>query len=198
MQYARSDPGAIGIVDNAVIFAGESSAGFELAIPLDQIRWMGHEGTTLITEDRDRWHVHQFGFEASHVWIQAMDSAGVVRIPAQTLGPLDVLRLRQDIYGRWERDYTMTLYLLPDRLLVNWHTALMIDQIRAVMVLSAVTGSGLRHSSLLRIEYADASDTRHTIGFAIGHNEVGQWGRALAERAGVPFEWERARKKKQV
>jgi hypothetical protein len=191
------EPGAIGIVDDVVLFVRESSAGFEVTIPLDQIRWMDSESTALITGDRDRWHIHQFGLTDPDAWFQALDHVGVAHIPARTFGPCKALRLRQNIYGRWARDYTLTLYLMPDRLLVNWQTAITVDQIRAVMVFPAVIGIGFGRPALLRIEYEDTGGTRRTVGFAMTRDEALEWGTTLADRAGVSFESAWGPKKKE-
>ncbi len=163
-----------------------------------KLRKHDREGTTLITEDRDRWHIFQFGFVTSNVWIQAMESAGIVRIPAQTLGPLNALRLRQDVYGRWERDHTITLYLVPDRVLVDWHTALRNDQIRDLAVVDAPARLNVLDRDLLRITYTTDDDARNIIGFVMDDGEAKRWAQVLHTHSGAPLEIITGRKKKQV
>ena len=197
-KYEHADPGALGVVDDEVHFVSESSAGFELTIPLDQIRWMAHEGATLVTEYRDRWHIHRFGFQASDAWIQAMQNVGVARIPAGTFGPLETLRLRQNVIGRWTRDHTVTLYLMPDRVLVNWRTALRNDQIRELAVIDTPAWLNILDRDLLRITYEADNRERTTIGFVMDDGTVRRWAQTLHERSGAPLAIIAGRKKKRV
>jgi hypothetical protein len=198
------DPGVLGLIDDQVVFVGISSANFEIRIPLANVRWLGQasvavqqqNAVSLHCELESRWQLYNFGLDDWQSLVNGLKEAGIPVATYQDRGPMDALRLRQNVYGQWERDHTVQLYLAPDRLLADWHTAIMLDCIQGLTVLSAA-GLNLTRSALLEIKYSVPDAWPQVMGFAMSEPEARGWAEALRQRTKAPLDYGAGRKKKE-
>jgi hypothetical protein len=191
------DAGWLGLVDDRLIFLGESSANLEISLPLERIRWIGQANVkvqqwnalTMYIEWESGWRLHTFEVWEFNKLVTAMQEiGGVALVRYSDYGPFDAPRYDQNIYGQWERGYTMKLYLMEDRLLADWRTVVTLDQIRGLAVLPSA-GLSLTHSALLSVHYTMADNRLHAVGFAMDGEKAGEWARVLQTRTGIEPEY---------
>jgi hypothetical protein len=202
MNTLNPDRGALGLVDDRLLFVGMSSAGFEIAIPLSAIRWISQLGVeaqtsntlTIYREVSGEWRLILLATNWVTELVQAMQQ--IAQVPISTLpdyGPIKALRARQEIYGQWDRQHTVTLYLAPDRLLTNWHSAVPLDSICELAVIPAAASS----QGLLRIHFSDPDGRPQTIGFEMDFDRASAWAWQLSRRTGIAVDQAGGRKKKE-
>jgi hypothetical protein len=199
------DRGVLGVVDHRLLFVGMSSAGFEIGIPLSTIRWISqtgaqaveHNALTIYREVSGEWRLDLWATDQETELIQAIQQIASVPISTQVdHGPIPALRARQNLLGQWERDHTVSLYLAPDRLLADWHSAVPLDAIRGLAVLPAA-GLQFNDAALLRIGYADLDGRPQTVGFELSSSQAQAWAEILSRRTGISIDYESGRKKKE-
>jgi hypothetical protein len=200
------DEGALGLVDDRLLFVGESSANFQLAIPFPTIRWISQLAEsaalklnilTIYAEVGSEWRLYQVGVTGLSDLVQAIQQVTSVPISTQSdYGPAKALRVRQNLLGQWERDHTVSLYLAPDRLLADWRSAVPLDAIRGLAVLPA-TGLQFNDAALLRISHTDPDGRPQTVGFELSSSQAQAWAEILSRRTGISIDYESGRKKKE-
>ncbi len=190
------DPGALALVDYRLIFRGASSANFEIDLPLESIRWFGQSNVivqqvnalTFYVEHDSRWRLYTIGVEDMEPTVRALQEIGGVTLnPDPDYGPVNALRYDQNIYGHWEPDHTVRLYLIPEHLLADWRTVVRFDQIGGLAVLPS-GGLSPVDSALLSIRYTSDDGRPCGVGFALGWDKVYTWANLLEKRTGIELE----------
>lgn len=152
----------------------------------------------LVSEDKHGiWHVHRFTLPALETWTAL--AAALYKIsdlsPVGMSEPVNAMGYHQDMLGHWTRaDYT-TLFLIPQRLLLNWQTIISLDQLREVAVLPS-PGVNPLNAAMLVIKHAAPDDSFQTVGFDMLSGKADDWARELHERSGAPLHIVEDRKKK--
>ncbi len=190
------DPGALAIVDERLIFRGASSANFEIDLPLESIRWFGQSNVTVqqrnaltfYVEHEAHWRLYTIGVEDVEGVVRALQEIGGVELnPDPDYGPVNTLRYDQNIYGHWEPDHTVRLYLIPEHLLADWRTVVRFDQIGGLAVLPS-GGLSPVDSALLSIRYTSGDGRPCGVGFALGWDKAHEWANMLEKRTGIELE----------
>ena len=207
--------GALGITDRAVIFDGRRSDRRNVAIPLTAIRWVGlttipvwagrvavHKRALAIHfEGPDGWRVGTFVADILDdlaQWVSQETGLPVHDAGAERadFGPARAARLVQDVYGDWSMDREGDLYLAPDRLLFAWRSAISLDDIQRLDVISAGGLEALNPLSadVLRVEYRTADGEIDAAGFRV--RRAARWADAIARRSARRLPVTQGRKKK--
>lgn len=213
--------GAIGIVDDQFVFKGLFGRLYDVVVPLEHIhgvsRQLVRQGPT---PDKNVYRV-QVDFEAPGGWqVYQFQSRKHQREFAETLStcahlPLlqidevlffsstvaNATRLKQDIYGKWDSDFTDQLYVGPDRILFGWQNAILFDTITAITlydranVLDGVLGAfnPVSPQDMMRIDYAGSDGSAQVIGFQLPGAR--KWADRIADRSGAPLTVHAGRKK---
>lgn len=199
-------PGALGLVDGGLLFAGQQSAVCDVHLPFEAIVWVGLRrgrglpgGGRRLAVHAERaglWLVHVYALDRVVPLAEAL--AARVGKPLEyaasgreDFGPERAWRLGEDVYGEWHANREDDLYLAPDRLLFGWREAILLETIEQVDVLERPPG-GRGRGPLLRIAYRVDADTYEVVGFAPGNATA--WAEAIAARAGGELAIGRKRK----
>jgi hypothetical protein len=153
-----------------------------------------HNVLTIYREVSGEWRLILLATNRVTELVQAIQQVAPVPISTQPdYGPAQALRARQDIYSQWDRQHTVTLYLAPDRLLTNWHSAVPLDAIRELGVIPAAESS----KGLLRIHFSEPDSKPQTIGFEMDFDRASAWAWQLSRRTGIAVDQAGGRKKKE-
>lgn len=151
--------------------------------------------TQPVTND---WHVYRFTVLTLETWTALAAALHTISglSPVGMSEPVNAVAYRQDMLGHWQRtDYTTTLFLIPQRLLLDWQAIINFDQLREVAVLPSPGVSPLPMLMLV-IKYMAADGTLQTVGFDLLFGEATAWAQELHERSGTPLHMATDRKKK--
>ncbi|MBI5958582.1 MAG: hypothetical protein HY866_07605 [Chloroflexi bacterium] len=193
------DDGVIGAADGKIIFASRKSSTFELSFPFAILHQLSHPDTTahprmkhyysfaghltIHCERADRWHIHLFDLAFLPAFITALEPFGLSLAEGDyDLGPIQALRLEQNIYGHWETKHTTTLYLTPDRVLYDWRTAIHFAQLRGVGIMLRPGPLG---KQFLRVDYINENNSPHSVGFEMSTENVYRWAQHLERVANL-------------
>ncbi len=134
-----------------------------------------HNALTFYVEQESRWRLYTIGVEYVEPITRALQEIGGVALnPDPDYGPVNALRYDQNIYGHWEPDHTVRLYLIPDHLLADWRTVVRFDQIGGLAVLPS-GGLSPVDLALLSIRYTSDDGRPCGVGFALGWDKVYTW-----------------------
>jgi hypothetical protein len=208
--------GALGLTDGRLVFDGHRSNACNLSLPFEQIQYVGLTTVPVIvgrSVSRKRvLTVHHIGADGWQVAVLltaapvefANALAGVCDCMVHDTGrqredhgPAQATRMTQDIYGEWHAEWEGDLYLAPDRLLFNWHDAILLDTIQRLDVLEQPSANPLT-ADLLRVEYAtpdDAEFETDVAGYLV--RRADKWAEAIAARAPQAIPVHTGRKKKE-
>lgn len=207
--YGRGVTGAVGVVGDALVFAGQPGSVCDVRIPLEEMRrlglvtvrlWLGRRTRALAVhyDSPDGWRVATFGGPALGELTEAL--AEMRSLPVydagerrDDFGPDRALRLLQDVYGQWSADREGDLYLAPDRLLFDWRMVMPLTALERLDVYR-LPGSW-RGALVLRVTGAAPDGTAQVEGFQVRQAE--RWAAALAQRAAVPVQIHAGRKRKE-
>ena len=205
--------GALGIVDDRLTYNGTFGSLYDIAVPLDQIHWIGVQRvnpsrnisrTVVHFEGPGGWQVYSFHLRAWRAFADTLSVAtGLPLVEARTLfdelrgvQPTQVTRMVQNVYGQWQPDFSDTLYLAPDRLLFGWQTSILLADIRQIDLYDRVGFLDAINPfvpDLLRITWERDGVTEVT---AYQFVVARMWGQALADGCGLPLHVHEGRKKK--
>ena len=201
-HYTSGINGALGLAGDVVRFSGQGRGGADLALPLDQIRWMGvrpvpvggrrtARGLVIHRQNADRWEVCVFLVPDMAAIAHALaERCGIPlndRGTPEDFGPDKALRMRQDIYGEWQPDYAAPLYLAPGSLWFDMRHAIPLEAITRIDVYPHRIDQ--RENYLLRLEYEipaentadDAEENEfEVVGFVLPNPEA--WSDAIQRR----------------
>jgi hypothetical protein len=202
--------GALGLTDGKLVFVGHRSTRYNVSIPFDLMHWIGLHtlnggaGARAIIvhyQSPSGWYVYTFTTDAPVEFGQALSrhsglplhDADAIR---EDFGPARATRMIQDIYGQWQPEYEIELYLAPGRLLFGWKSPILLERITRLDVL---TKGGLEDlnpfsEDLLRIEYETPDGARETIGFVV--RNAHKWAEAISRHTDAPLVIHAGRKKK--
>jgi hypothetical protein len=207
--YRQGVFGALGLTDGQIVFDGHRARTYNTGIPFQQVRWIGLSTirTTLHTQralmihhdSTDGWRASAFIIEApvelAHALSRECDlpvhDAGSERAD---YGPAPATRMTQDVYGEWSPDREGDLYLAPDRLLFAWRSAIPLDRIQRLDVLTQGDALNPLSHDLLRIEHESGDGDIDVTGFVV--RRASHWADALQHRAAAPIRVFAGRKKK--
>ncbi|MBN1200640.1 MAG: hypothetical protein JXJ20_02170 [Anaerolineae bacterium] len=185
--------GALGLADSSLIFTDNRRSILNTMISLDSIRQIVLRRTDgLPTRFRKKqsilvihaelpvgWRVYTFkcakpavlANQISQLSKQPVEDYAAAR---EDFGPADVTCMIQDVGGKVLFEGQITLYLAPDRLLLNWQNAIPLAQIHRVDTFPAGSLTALNNAAtdLLRIEYRTPNGTRRTAGFLLDNAQV--------------------------
>jgi hypothetical protein len=199
--------GTLALVDSKLQFVGYRKHDWDINIPFDQILGLGARSLPLHKKNRTSYqdslqvHVEQNG--EWRVYIFTVDSPkDIIReiqvgrtIPVEPamkeLTEMEVVtQANQDVYGQWHEAQKGELYIAPDRLVFNWRSLILFEQIRQV---GLIDRGGLNPFSkdLVRIEYEDQGQTR-VIGFLL--HMADDWANTFYLYSGIPVSMGRKKK----
>ena len=154
---------------------------------------------TFYCERNQHWHVYKFDL-LSHAGsmnlLNALDALVVPVTVSRSLEAVKVHYQRQDIYGQWEHNRVATLYLAPDRLLVNWQSTIPLAEIRELAIMAPPERTLGSSRTMLRITCARPDSAPSVVGFVMGSQDADVWASVLRERTGIAVEVFQGPKKK--
>lgn len=208
--------GALGISDKQLVFRARN--GDRVVIPLSDIAWAGihyirvkrgkhtRRSTAVMVHsvcdgryDVGAWVVQQPWRIVATLEPHIGDKVRTFGTHREDRGPMQAVRVQQDIYGQWEEVPSPhgDLYLAPDRLVIGRREWILFSQLRRVDVYEK---DNLLHQlnplakDLLRIEYETAEGERAVTGFFV--RDADGWAEKINEIAWVPVDVHTGRKKK--
>jgi hypothetical protein len=195
-SFWQPKAGVLGMIGNAVCFVPEY--GSELVMLLDQIRFIHPETMAFYCEHDQRWHVYRFD-PLSYVGVMnllnALEALVVPVTVSRSVEAIKVHYRQQNVYGQWEPRRCATLYLAPDRLLVNWHSSIPLAEMRELAIVTPPNWT-LGSRTMLRITYAPPDHAPSVIGFVMSTQDADIWASVLRERTGIVVEHFEGPKKK--
>lgn len=191
--WDASQPGVLGLGDDRLFF-WNATATLKLDIPYAVMRWcsliqqpgdpLGRTVTLHCVVD-DRRVIHAFDLEFDEFLAQALTKYGDVPYDANLdYGPLDATLHVRDLYGKWGEARACSLFLAPDRLVMDIENAIPFGQMRMVELVRSPANI-LVTGTLLRLDYALYSGALCTICFDLPPHLARQLGDILAKRAGL-------------
>jgi hypothetical protein len=192
--------GVLGIEGHSLIYM--SPRGPLVQIVLSKIRWISHQklsfsnlddtperqALTLHTELNGLWDVYVFSTPHAESFareIQARSGANYSPGYLTIYGPIRVRVKNQDIYGQWQHERYVGLYLAPNYLLADWQSWIELRQIQHLALLPHNT---------LKITYL--ADKLYVIGLDLDHDRAIILGQRLERATGLTMEDLAGRKKK--
>ncbi len=206
---ALPEPGMLGLLvdgtGSTLVFVGTGETGVAVRIPLAEIHYLGRASAhvyqwysvSLYGPGADGWQIYTFGLSKQPEFLKTLAQiSGLTVVASQDLGPMAAQHYRQDIYGVWWPGESWTIYLAPDRLLSNWHTAILLDHIRELTIMP-VPKARWSPDLLLRIAHIEEGIGLQTVGYVLPPDQAREWGAALHQRTQVPLNVVEGRKKKE-
>jgi hypothetical protein len=156
-----------------------------VTFPLACFRFASVKNNILILYmENSGWYILRLTFpEAAAVANKLRHIAQVTQIPYIDEAPVSAQQMTQNIYGYWETEGGVTLYLMWPGLLVNRQQVIPHESIQAL----------IHNKTSLRIELK-RNEEGQTLGFEVPYHE--KWSNLLAELAHIPVDEEIGRKKK--
>ena len=197
----KSTLGGLGVINSLIVF-GTADEPITLQLPISALRWASctilkdnslEDGTTtglmLHVERGQWWDVHVFRVVAPSGIAGRLHA--VLGVPSNMrdfdLGPAQVAVFEQDIYGQWNYQARGTAYLAPDRLLIDWMTALRFADLRTIAV-GPARGLSQVTARLLRLSYRHDDGSLAGLGLQMDLAYAARWADAISSRTDIPVQ----------